>query len=118
MNPILWQGTKLFISAGLITGTSWLMGKNPKLAGFLLALPISTLIALAFGQLEFADSQKSVEFAQSVFAAVPLSLLFFVPFLFAQRLNWPFWGLYAAGIALLGFGYIAHTLLLGHHSTS
>ena len=113
MPSTLWQFAKLLISASVITGTSWLMGKSPKLAGFLLALPISTLIALAFGQLEFSDTQKSVEFAKSVFLSVPLSLLFFVPFLFADRLNWGFWGLYASGVALLGVGYLIHTAVFG-----
>lgn len=113
LNPALWQIAKLVISASVISGTSWLMGKNPRLAGFLLALPISTLIALAFGQLEFSDSQKSVEFAKSVFLSVPLSLLFFVPFLFADRLGLGFWGLYIAGIALLGAGYLIHTSVFG-----
>lgn len=89
------------------------MGKNPRLAGFLLALPISTLLALAFGQIEFADTQKSVEFARSVFAAVPLSLLFFVPFLFADRLGLGFWGLYGSGIALLCVGFLIHSYWLG-----
>ena len=113
MSPVLWQALKLLISAGLISGSSWLMGKNPRLAGFLLALPISTLIALAFGQIEFSDTPRSVEFAKSVFAGVPLSLLFFVPFLFAGQLNWGFWGLYGSGVALLGVGYLIHSLVLG-----
>jgi len=89
------------------------MGKNPRLAGFLLALPISTLLALAFGQIEFANTQKSVEFARSVCAAVPLSLLFFVPFLFADHLGLGFWGLYGLGIALLSVGFLIHSYWLG-----
>ena len=109
---ITWQIGKVFIAAGIITLSSWLAGKQPRLAGFILALPIASMLALAFNQTEFGDSAKSVAFAKSIVVAVPLSLLFFVPFLLAERLQWPFWGLYLAGIVLLAIGYGIHSLLL------
>jgi hypothetical protein len=49
---------KLFLSAGVIAFTSWLAGRRPGLAGFILALPISSLLALAFTQVQFQDSEK------------------------------------------------------------
>jgi hypothetical protein len=102
---------KLFLSAGVIAFTSWLAGRRPGLAGFILALPISSLLALAFTQVQFQDSEKSVEFAKSIFAAVPLSLTFFLPFLCASKLRLPFWGLYGAGLLLLAVSYGAHRLI-------
>lgn len=104
-----WQIGKVVIAAVIITFSSWLSGRHPKLAGFILALPISTMIALAFGQAEYQDSGKSVAFAKSVFLAVPLSLLFFIPFFFAGKLPFGFWGLYMTGVALLTLGYFAHS---------
>lgn len=103
-----WQISKVFLAAILISFTSWLSGRQPRLAGFLLALPLTTLIALAFSQAEYRDSARSVEFAKSVFVAVPLSLLFFLPFLLANRLQLGFWTLYALGILLLIGGYFLH----------
>lgn len=105
---------KLCISASLIAFASWLSGKKPELAGFIMALPLATLLVLPFSYLEYQDAAKTVRFAQSIVVAVPLSLLFFVPFLLAQKLMWHFWALYGAGLLLLVIGYFAHKFLLAH----
>lgn len=103
---------KIIVSAVLISFVSWLSGKKTGLAGFLTALPLTTLLALAFSQIEWGDPKQSVEYAKSVFAAVPVSLLFFVPFLLAQRLQLGFWQCYIGGVALLGVGYVIHAKVL------
>jgi hypothetical protein len=100
---------KVFVAAVLISFVSWLSGKKVGLAGFLTALPLTTLIALAFSQIEWGDSSQSVEYAKSIFIAIPLSLLFFVPFLLAGKLNLGFWGCYTSGVFLLFIGYIIHS---------
>jgi hypothetical protein len=99
---------KLFLSATVIAFSSWLAGKRPELAGFIMALPVATLLALPFSYAQYHDPAASVKFAQGVFAAVPMSLLFFVPFLLASRLHWNFWWLYISGLVLLAGGYVAH----------
>lgn len=104
--------SKVFVAAILISFVSWLSGKKIALAGFLTAIPLTTLIALAFSQLEWKDSAQSVEYAKSVFVAVPVSLLFFVPFLMADKLNLSFWGGYALGLVLLVLGFFIHNLIL------
>ncbi|MAZ46931.1 MAG: hypothetical protein CME65_00115 [Halobacteriovoraceae bacterium] len=104
---MLWIG-KIILSSIVISFVSWLSGKKIGLAGFLTALPLTTLLALAFSQLEWNNSSQSVEYAKSIFVAVPLSLLFFVPFLLSGKLNLNFWTCYAMGIVLLGFGYFIH----------
>ena len=105
---------KIAISATVIAFASWLSGKRPELAGFIVALPLITLIVLPFSYAEYQDAEKTVRFAQSIFVAVPLSLLFFVPFLLAQKLMWNFWALYGAGLILLSAGYFAHKFLMSH----
>jgi len=96
---------KIAVSVGVITGTSWLAGRNPRLAGWIIALPISSMLALIFTQAEFKDAARSSEFARSILVGVPLSLTFFLPFLFAERLRMGFVGLYASGVALLTLAY-------------
>lgn len=103
---------KFSLSALIISFCSWLAGKRPALAGFIIALPISTLIALAFTQLEFKDHEKTVLFAKSILLGVPLSLTFFVPFLLANKLKWPFWSLYISGIILLSIAYCIHKAIM------
>ncbi len=102
---------KIIVAAVLISFVSWLSGKKTSLAGFLTALPLTTLLALAFSHIEWGDTKQSVEYAKSVLVAVPVSLLFFVPFLLAQRFNLSFWTCYFTGIGLLGGGYFIHTYL-------
>lgn len=103
---------KIIASAIIISFVSWLSGKKTGLAGFLTALPLTTLIALAFSQFEWRDSAQSVEYAKSIFIAVPISLTFFIPFLFAQKFDLGFWSCYILGIIFLGCGYFAHQLII------
>ena len=103
---------KLFTAAGLISFVSWLSGTKTQLAGFLTALPLTTLIALAFSHVEWKDSGQSVEYAKSIFVAIPVSLLFFIPFLFASKFNLGFWACYIIGILLLGVGYFIHKAIV------
>lgn len=107
-----WVPVKIAISACVIAFASWLSNKRPDLAGFIIALPLSTLLVLAFSYAEYKNPETSVKFAQSIFAAIPVSLLFFVPFLLAKKLPLGFWGLYAAGVALLVVGYFAHSFIM------
>lgn len=103
---------KVFVAAVLISFVSWLSGKQISLAGFLTALPVTTLLALAFSQVEWGNSDQSIEYAKSVFIAVPLSLLFFAPFFLAKKFQFNFWTCYLLGIALLFVGYLVHNNLL------
>lgn len=105
---MVWMVSKVLIAAGLISFTSWLAGKKPALAGFLIALPLTSMIAIALTQIEHRSDAKTVEFARSILIAVPLSLTFFLPFLFADRLRLPVWMLYGIGLLLLIGAYALH----------
>lgn len=109
---MLFPALKILISACLIAFASWLSGKRPELAGFIIALPLTTMLVLAFSYAEYNDPAATVRFAKSILAAVPMSLLFFVPFLLAETLRWNFWALYGSGVALLAAGYFLHKALM------
>lgn len=104
---------KVVFASLLIAFASWFSGKRPDLAGFIIALPLTTLLALAFSQVEYKDPANSVAFARSIMVGIPVSLLFFVPFLFAERFSIGFWQCYALGIALLAAGYFLHRFIVG-----
>ena len=93
--------TKVVGAALIIAFTSWLSGQNPKLAGFIIALPLVSLIAIAFSYYEHNDIEKTILFTKSILVAVPVSYLFFLPFFFAKSLNMNFLMIYGAGIGLL-----------------
>lgn len=103
---------KIAVSAMVIAFASWLSGKKPELAGFIVALPLVTLLALPFSYLEYQNPENSARFAQSIFAAVPLTLFFFIPFLLAAKIPFGFWGLYVAGLILLIAAYFIHRWVL------
>ena len=107
-----WMIAKTFLAAGTIAFTSWLAQSQPRWAGFIIALPLSSMLALAFNYAQFQDRSQSFAFAKSILVGVPLSLLFFVPFLFAEKLGWGFWSLYALGIIAVLGGFSLHSLVL------
>ena len=109
---MVFAALKIAISACVIAFASWLSGKKPELAGFIIALPLGTMLVLLFSYAEYHDPAASVRFAKSILAAVPMSLLFFVPFLVADKMPFGFWGLYTAGFALLVAGYFAHVFIM------
>jgi hypothetical protein len=104
--------SKTVIAALLISFASWLSGKRPDIAGFIVALPISTLIVLVFTHTEHQSPATSIAFAKSIFVGIPISLLFFVPFLLAEKVNISFWGCYFGGLVLLVIGFFLHKTTL------
>ena len=104
---------KIGIAATVIGVTSWLSGKKPELAGFIIALPIASLLALAFSQLEHKDAATSITFAKSILVGVPVSWLFFAPFFFSDRLGGNFWLCYGIGLFLLFIGFFIHRYIVG-----
>ena len=103
---------KLITSALIISIASWLAGKKTILAGFIVALPLISILSILFVYLESRDMVKVNEFAVSILVAVPLSLLFFVPFLLNKWLKLNFAVSFVAGIGLLFIGYLTHSIML------
>ena len=97
--------TKVLLAAFVIAFASWLSGKKPELSGFIIALPIASIIAIVFSYLEHKNTENSVIFAKSILIGVPISYLFFIPFFFAKSLNMNFWIIYGIGLTLLIIGY-------------
>jgi len=104
---------KILISAVVISAASWLAGRSPALAGFLVAMPVATVLVLPFAQLEHGRTADTIALARSILLAIPASLAFFVPFLFAERLGLGFWPTYALAWAALAAGYALHRIAAG-----
>lgn len=99
---------KIGIAAIVIGFSSWLAGKKPELAGFIIALPMASLLALAFSYAEHRDATASITFAKSIMIGVPVSWLFFLPFFFAEKYDYGFWVSYGIGLLLLVCGFFLH----------
>jgi hypothetical protein len=109
---MFWTAVKIIVSSCIIAFASWLSGKKPELAGFIIALPISSMLVLAFSYAQYHDPATSVTFAKSIISAIPLSLTFFIPFLLAEKIPMGFWGLYGTGVLFLIAGYFAHSFIM------
>ena len=103
---------KLIIAVSVIMFASWLSGKKPELAGFITALPLVSMLAIAFSYLQYQDAQATNLYARSILIAVPVSWLFFLPFFFTDKFGISFWLAYAIGLALLPVGYFLHQAIM------
>lgn len=101
----------LVVSALAIATASWLSRRYPVGAGFLVALPLASLLVLPLSYLEHGSPASSFALARSILLAIPVAALFFVPFLVAERLGLSFWTAYASGCAVLPLGFVAHAFL-------
>jgi hypothetical protein len=98
----------VLVSAVVISTASWLSGRFPALAGFMVALPLATLLVLPLSYREHADPAASILLAKSIFIAIPISLTFFLPFLLSERFGLTFWQAYGLGCAALPIGFFLH----------
>lgn len=104
---------KTFLAALIITFCSWLAHRRPELAGYITALPLISVLALAFNAVQFDDASKTVLYARSIITAVPISLLFFLPFFLTEgRSAASFWMAWGSGLFLLGGGYFLHQWIM------
>ena len=99
---------KALLAGLIIAFSSWLAGQNPRMAGYIIALPIASLIAIAFVYLEHSSVEKTILYAKSILVAIPVSYLFFLPFFLAKQFNMNFWLIYGSGIILLTLGFFVH----------
>ncbi len=102
---------KVLLSSVILVGASWLAGKNSVLAGFIIALPLMSMLAILFSYVQYRDMGKINEFAVSILVAVPLSLTFFIPFVFNKWLKLNFTVTYLSGIACLFVAYLIHSFI-------
>ncbi|MCU0670462.1 MAG: hypothetical protein MUF70_14095 [Myxococcota bacterium] len=98
----------VFASALVISTASWLSGRLPVAAGFFVALPLTSMLVIPLAYLEHGNQESTIEFARSIFVAIPISLTFFLPFLLSDRLGLSFWQAYGLGCAALPLGWFLH----------
>jgi len=98
------------VSALVIGVAAWLSRRYPVIAGFLVAVPLATMLVLPLAYLQHRDAGSAFQTARSILVALPFTLLFFIPFLMRDRFS--FWGAYAFGCALLPVGYFLHRAIM------
>lgn len=102
---------KVFISALVVGGASHLALKRSSLAGFIVVLPITSLLALLLLYFESKDMSRLSHFSTSILIAAPLSLTFYLPFVFHRWLKLNFYGAFILGLICVGLSYSAAYLI-------
>jgi hypothetical protein len=102
----------IIVSACVIGFASWLSGRFPGTAGFIVALPLATMLVLPLSQLQHGEGESTILVAKSIFLALPVTLTFFIPFLLSGRLKLSFWQAYALGCLALVLGYFVHRIAI------
>ena len=101
----------LAVSASVISFASWLSGRFPTFAGFVVALPLATMLVLPLSYREHGNAENTILLAKSILLAIPITLMFFIPWLFAERFQLGFWTTYALACAALPVGFVLHRLV-------
>ncbi len=104
----------VILTSTILSFVLYLSRTNPVLGGFIVSLPLSTLIVLAFSKVQNDDPGNTVAMAKSIFIAVPATLLFFVPFLLADKFRLSFWTSYAMGFGLLFVSFFVHKWVMAN----
>jgi len=98
---------KLAISLAVILVSAEAAKRSPTLGAFIVALPLVSMLSMTWLYWDTRDSAKLGAYAREIFYLVPLSLVFFLPFLFEQRSHWPYWLNFSLGFVALAVVFAA-----------
>ena len=95
-----------FVVNGLIAGfvvvaVSEVARRYPRAADVILAVPLVVFAVYALMYLREPDLVPITRMARQMLILVPLSLTFFVPLVFAERLHLTFWPAFTMGLTLV-----------------
>lgn len=107
-SSVMFFACKIILSGIVIAFASWLAGRKPILAGFIIALPLMSMLSIIFTYVQYKDMDKINQFAVSILFAVPLSLAFFVPFILNKWVKLNFATTYCFALACLTGAYLLH----------
>ena len=94
---------KVLVSALVIAFVSELAKRDSFWGALLVALPLTSILAVSWLYAETRDNLLVTRFARDIFLLVPGSLLFFLPFLLETKTRLGFLPNLLAGLVLLAF---------------
>jgi glycopeptide antibiotics resistance protein len=96
---------KLCITLAVILASAEVAKRSPALGAFIVVLPMVSILSMTWLYWDTRDVAKVSDFAREIFYLVPLSLLFFLPFLFEQRTHWPYWLNFSLGLLAMALAF-------------
>lgn len=92
---------KVLISAVIIGAATEVAKRHPFWGAVIIALPLTSILAMSWLYAETRNNEQLTQFAQDIFALVPVSLVFFLPFLLEGKTQLGFVANMALGLVLL-----------------
>ena len=96
---------KLSITLAVILTAAELAKRNPSLGAFIVVLPLVSMLSMTWVYWDTGDNEKVNAFAREIFYLVPLSLFFFLPFIFEPRTHWPYWLNFSLGVLTMAVAF-------------
>jgi len=103
---------KVIVSAVVIALASEVAKRDAFWGALLIALPLASILAISWLYVETRDNTLVTRFARDIFLLVPVSLLFFVPFLLETKTRLGFIANLSLGIVLLAIAVLATRRIL------
>ena len=99
MNPVFI--VKVLVAAVIIGVAAEVAKRNPFWGAILIALPLTSILAMSWLYADTRDNALLTQFARDIFTIVPVSLVFFVPFLLETKTRLGFGFNLSLGLVLL-----------------
>ncbi|MBY0586594.1 hypothetical protein K2X85_05425 [bacterium] len=93
---------RAIVSAVILVAVAEVSKRQPRLGAILLTLPIVSILAFTLSWWQYHDLVAVSRLARETLVLVPLTLPFFLPLAFAERLHLGFWTALGLGLLLAG----------------
>lgn len=97
---------KLLVSALVIALATEVAKRDSFWGALIVALPLTSILAMSWLYAETRDNELATRFARDVLLLVPVSLVFFLPFLLESRTRLGFLPNLGLGLALLALAVL------------
>ena len=93
--------TKILVSAVAIALATEVAKRQPFWGALIIALPLTSILAMSWLYVETRNNEQLTQFARDIFMLVPVSLVFFLPFLLEGKTQIGFLPNMVLGLVLL-----------------
>lgn len=97
---------KLVLSALVIALATEVAKRDSFWGALLVAMPLTSILAVSWLYAETRDNALVTRFARDILVLVPVSLVFFLPFLLESKTRFGFFTNLSAGLALLALAVL------------
>ncbi len=102
---MLYLIAKTLITAVLVVAISEIGKRNLLLGGLLASIPLTSLLALAWLQIESGSAERTAALSTSIMWLIPPSLVFLAALPLLLRAGLPSWGAFPLAIVATGAAY-------------